>query len=314
VSRITAEKFQEALVAMKLKAHLFPLGDDSSELLVGLIPEDAREIVSARWSVALDDPVLPKILRGGDSTSGFWVSAESILAAAELRELSHFEVICRKFIPESSKDYDLNMAECLRTPLVDYGAESPIRLVDSLYLSRISLKPNMVGGIGDWSGEYVAGSGVAGAFKSGDLSGVTFLPVLNPKTDAPHSEFFQIYSDHVLGPAEIDCSIERVQGDESGEHGGLRHLGCLSYREEILLERPDFLRTAEPWDGWWGWPAWVVSSRVVNTFRERKLRGWAFRPVLVADSQLYSAYLSQWTRLHELVSQCSRSKFDGGRW
>jgi hypothetical protein len=171
----------------------------------------------------------------------------------------------------------------------------------------------MVGEVGGWTDEYVVGSGVASVFNSRDFTGVTFLPVHNPKIGVPHAEFVHIYGDHVLGPAEIDCSIERIQADESGENGGLRHLGCLSYREEILQEKPDFLRTAEPWSGWWGWPSWVVSSRVANTFRERKLRGWAFRPVLVAESQLYSSYLSQWTRLCELVSQCSMSKFDGGR-
>lgn len=298
---------------MKLKAYLYPLGDDSLELLAALIPEKAREIVSARWSVALDDPVLPKILGSGDSTSGFWVSAEAVFSSAELRELSHFEIICRKFIPESNKDYELNMTACLRAPLTNRGGESPIRLATGFSLARISLKPNMVGAIGDWTGEYVIGSAVADTFKSNNFSGVTFLPVCNPKTDAPHAEFCQIYGDSVLEPVEMDCSIERIQSDEPEENGKLRHLGCLSYREENLVDKPDFLRTAEPWGGWWGWPSWVVSCGVVNTFRERKLRGWAFRPVLVADSKLHSFYLSQWIHLNELVSQCSGSTFDGGR-
>ncbi len=43
-----------------------------------------------------------------------------------------------------------------------------------------------------------------------------------------------------------------------------------------------------------------------------KLRGWAFRPVLVQETELYSSYISQWTQLNELVAQCSRSMFDGG--
>ena len=298
---------------MKLKAYLYPLGDDSLELLAALIPEKAREIVSARWSVALDDPVLPKMLSTADSTGGFWVSAEAVFSAAELREISHFEIICRKFISESNKDYESNMAACLRAPLTDRGGESPIRLATGYSLARFSLKPNMVGAIGDWTGEYVIGSAVADAFESKKFSGATFLPVYNPKTDAPYADFFQIFSDSVLEPAEMDCSVERIQSDEPEENGKLRHLGCLSYREEILVEKPDFLRTAEPWGGWWGTPSWVVSSRVECAFRERKLRGWAFRPVLVADSRLHASYLSQWTSLNELVSQCSSSTFDGGR-
>ena len=298
---------------MKLKACLYPFGDDSFELLAALIPEKAREIVSARWYVALDDPVLPKILNDGESTGGFGVSAEAVFSVAELREFSHFEVVCRKFISESNKDYELNMTACLRAPLTNRGGESPIRLANGFSLTRISLKPNMVGAIGDWTEEYLIGSAVADTFKSNNFSGVTFLPVCNPKTDAPHAEFFQIFSDSVLEPLEMDCSIERLQSDVPEEDGKLRHLGCLSYREEKLVDKPDFLRTAEPWGGWWGWPSWVVSSRVEETFRERKLRGWAFRPVLVADSKVHSSYLSQWAHLNELVSQCSGSRFDGGR-
>ncbi len=218
---------------MKLTVYLHPLGDDSLELLDTLIPETARKIVSARWPVDSDDPALPKILRSGDSTSGFWVSAESVFTAAELREFSHFEVICRKLNRETDEDYDWNMAACLRAPLTDRGGDSPIRLATGFSLSRIAMKPNMIGAIGDWTGEYVVGSAVADAFKSNDFSGVAFLPVRNPKTDAPHAGFFQIYSESVLEPAE---------------------------------------------------------------------------------SQLYSTYLSHWTRLVRIVSQCRSSSFDGGRW
>lgn len=299
---------------MKLTVRLLPLGDDSLELLNTLIPENARKVVSARWPVDSGDPALPKILRSGDSTSGFWVSAEAVYTAAELREFSHFEVICRKLIRETSEDYDWNMAACLRAQLTDRGGDSPIRLVSDFCLARIAMKPNMVGAIGDWTGEYVVGSAVADVFKTNSFSGVTFLPVRNPKTDAPHPGFYQIYSDSVLEPAEVDCSIERIQSDYPEENGTLRHLGCLSYREGILFGKPDFLRTAEPWSGWWGWPSWVVSNRVVKSFREHKLRGWVFRPVLEADSKLYSEYLSQWTHLVGIVSHCLRSSFDGARW
>lgn len=299
---------------MKLKAHLFPLGDESDELLAASIPENARKIVSARWSVALDDPVLPELLRTGESTNGFWVSAEAVFSAGELREFSHFEVICRKFITESDKDYESNLASCHRSPLMDKGGESPIRLASGFSLTRISLKPNMVGSIGNWIAEYVIGSAVADVLNSKQFTSVSFLPIYTHRDGAPHENFFQIFSNSVLEPVEFDCSIERIQSDEPDENGKLRHLGCLSYRPENLVEKPDFLRSAEPWGGWWGWPSWIVSKRVVDTFRQSKLRGWSFRPVLVADSELHSSYLRQWTHLNELVSQCSLSTFDGGRW
>lgn len=62
-----------------------------------------------------------------------------------------------------------------------------------------------------------------------------------------------------------------------------------------------------------GTPSWVVSSRVVSAFRENKLRGWAFRPVLVKESELYASYLTFWAQLNELIAGCSHSMFDGGR-
>ncbi len=299
---------------MKLTVYLHPLGDESLGLLNALIPEKARKIVSARWAVDSDDPALPQILRAGDSTGGFWVSAESVFTAAESRAFSHFEIICRKLVRETGEDYDRNMAACLRAPLTDRGGDSPIRLTTGFSLAKISMKPNMVGAIGDWTGEYVIGSAVADVIKSSNFSGVKLLPVHNPETDAPYADFFQIYSDSLLEPAALDCSIEHIESDDPEENGKLRHLGCLCYREEILLETPDFSRTAEPWSGWWGWPSWVVSNRVAKSFRQQKLRGWAFRPVLVADSTLYSAYLSHWKRLVGVISECRSSSFDGGRW
>jgi hypothetical protein len=299
---------------MELRVHLYPFGDDSLELIASLIPEGKREIISARWSVALDDPILRDILFGGESTKGFWVSAETRLSAAELRESSHFEIVCRKIIRASDKDYEANEAALERAPLMDKGGVSPIRLASGFTLTRIPLKPHMVSAITDQAAEYLVGSAVADVFTSNEFSGFSFNPINNPRIDAPHEGFFQIFSDSVLEPVEVDCSVECIQSDFPAENGKFRHLGCLTYREDNLAEIPDFSRTAEPWEGWGGCPSWVVSSRVVSTFRESKLRGWAFRPVLVKESELYSSYLSQWTQLNKLVAQLSRSMFDGGRW
>ena len=62
---------------MDLKVHLFPFGDDRLELIASLISERTREILSARWSVVLDDAVLPEVLHAGESTDGSAVVAEA---------------------------------------------------------------------------------------------------------------------------------------------------------------------------------------------------------------------------------------------
>lgn len=298
---------------MEVNVFLYPCGDDSLDIISSLIPPGKRIITSARWSVALDDPILRDILFAGESTDGFWISAETRLSAAELRGISHFEVVCRKTIPASDKDYEANEAARERMPLMDKGGFSPIRLASGFTMTKIHLKPNMVSAIGDQAGEYLIGSAVAEVFTSNEFSGFSLHPINNPRIGAPHEGYFHLFSDSILEPAEADCSVERIQSNFPAEDGELRHLGCLAYREENLAGIPDFSRTAEPWESWLGCPSWVVSSRVVNTFRESKLRGWAFRPVLVKESELYSSYLSRWAQLTELVAQFSRSKFDGGR-
>ena len=298
---------------MKLKTYLFSLADEGTELLASLIPESASEIISARWPIMLDNPVLPEVLQAGEPTGGFWVSAEAVFSNAEQREMNHFEVVCRKVVKATDEDFETNQSIEERVPLVDRGGETPIRLAKGFSLTRIALKPNMVGAIRGWESEYVLGSAAESVFDSAAFSGLSFVPVNNPRTNTPHEGFHQIYSDNVLDPAIVDCSIERIRSDWPEEDGLLRHLGNLSYAEEALTNKADFLRTAEPWASWNGWPSWVVSRKVVDIFRDKKLRGWAFRPVLLRESDIYSSYIEQWTYLNKLISQYSQSKFDGGR-
>jgi hypothetical protein len=299
---------------MKLYARLFPLCDNSQQILDVLLKNGVPRVVSARWPVAVDSPILAEILQAGESTKGFWVSGEAVFSQTELTEVSHYEAVCRKFVKESPADYEANAAACARAPLFDAGGDSPIRLASGFSLSRIPLKPNMVGAIGDWTQEYVVGSRTTGVFNSSALTGFCLRPISNPNRSSPYKDFFQLFSDFVLHPTVIDCSIERITSSSPGENGQLRHLGCLSYAESDLADTPDFSRTAEPWGGWHGWPLWVVRARVKQAFAAHKLRGWAFGPVLVSGTTLYDDYLKQWEQLSGLIRHCNRSKFDGGRW
>jgi hypothetical protein len=136
---------------------------------------------------------------------------------------------------------------------------------------------------------------------------------MNAKAHVARTDFVQLFSDAILRPAIVDTSVERITSRRPEEDGHLRHLGCLTYEHSALEDRPDFNRTAEPWGGWHGWPSWVVSARVRDTFMASKLRGWDFRPVLVAKTELYAEYVNKWSALRAAVA-ASRSKIDGGRW
>lgn len=299
---------------MKLRTWLYPLDECSAEIVTRLAPLAAAEMVNGRYLLDLDDPALPVVLDEAESVKGFWVSVQPVFSSAELRTVTHFELVCRKLISETRKDFEWNNAAKDKAPLFNAGGESSIRLLRDLTLTHIRLKPNMVGGIGDWTQEYVVGSGVATAFQTANLSGLSFLPVRNAKTGTPHEGFSQIFSESILKPATIDCSVERINSPFHEENGRLRHLGCLSYAADELEHTEDFSRTSEPWGGWHGWPLWVVRAKVKEIFTEQKLRGWVFGPVLNTNTDLYADYVRQWERLSRLVMQCTKSKFSSGRW
>lgn len=299
---------------MKLQARLLPLGEESQRLVMSVAPLEATSVQSARFAIDVAAPGLAKLLETGDRAGGFWVSGEAVFTPAEMRAFTHFEVVSRAVVRETRKDFERNDAVRARSPLIDAGAERPVRLMSSLYLTRIELKPNGVGTIGDWTTEYVVGSGVAQRLANEGFSGLTLIPVLETGTGRPHAHYRQLYCEALLPPATIDASVERVVSQFPEEDGHLRHLGCLSYTAAGLRGRPDVNRTAEPWSGWHGWPSWVVSVRVKRAFVEAKCRGWAFRPVLTRGSAVYDEYAAAWRQLRALVGATTRSAFDGGRW
>ena len=299
---------------MELRARLFPFGDATHRALASVVPPESLRWQSSRCAVDFEDARLSRILEAGDTAKGFGVSGESVFSAAELGSVTHFELVCRAIARETDRDFQANDAVRQRTRPIDAGGERPIVLLAGLFLSRVRLKPNMVGSVGDWTQEYVIGSGIAEVITRAGWTGVTLLPITNPRTGAAYTEYFQIFSKALLPPAIVDCSVERIRSRYPDDDGSLRHLGCLVYERSALLDRPDFNRTAEPWGGAHGWPVWVVSARVEQTLKKAHLRGWHFRPVLTSGSDLYTEYVSKWTRLLAAVSASTRSKMDGGRW
>ena len=299
---------------MELRAHLYGWSEASDRLVASHLPPERLVFKGGRHQVSADDCAFSRILKAGDAAAGFSVTVEQVFSPAELRGVTHFELVNRSVAGETEKDYAANVAVRERTPMLDAGAEGgPIRLVTGLSMSKIRLKPNMVGSVGEHTPEYVIGPAVALAFRKAGFTGFSLKPITNPKTGLAYEDYFQIFSEAVLPPANIDSSVQRISSSMPEEDGQLRHLGCLSYNSSALLDRPDFNRTAEPWCGWDGWPAWVVTARVMQTFKDSKLRGWIFRPVLTTESDLYSDYLAHWRKLREAVEATAKSSMSGGR-
>jgi hypothetical protein len=299
---------------MKLYARLVTLDEQGIAMLKALLPPGGPSVVSCRYAVDVLDPALETILRAGETRKGFSVSGETVLTDAELAGVTHFELASRFVVRESAADSAANDDVRAKTPLVDAGGERPVRLMRGLFLSRISLKPNMVGSVGDWTNEHVAAAGVMEVLTAGRLTGVEFVPVHHPKTRAAHPGAGQLFSEALLTPAVVDASVDRVRSHASEEDGTLRQMGCLAYEPGALCDRPDFNRTCEPWAGWHGWPAWVVSARVKEVCTRSRLRGWHFRPVLTTDMPIYAQYADAWQALRSAVSATQCSRLDGGRW
>jgi hypothetical protein len=298
---------------MRVQARLFPLGEASQKILSSLLPANAIP-TSGRYPMDVEDPLLERILEEGERSNGFWVGGESVYSMADLCACTHFEAVCRKIVRESRQDFAANDALRARTPLRFAGGAEPIRLLAGVSLTRIPLKPNMVGSVGEWTQEYVLGAGVVKAFRDAEFTGAAFLPVTNPRTGTAHERFAHLFTESLLPTAVMDESVERIRSQFKEEDGALRHLGCLGYDPAALVGRADFNRSAEPWGGSHGWPSWVVSARVMEVFKTARLRGWHFRPVLTRGSDIYAQYLERWRRLRSLVAGTRKSLMDGGRW
>jgi hypothetical protein len=298
---------------MDLYARLFPLGEASQAVLERLLPSAELVFENGRCPVSVDNPLLPRVLAAAELTRGFWVSAECMFTRAELRTIAWFEPACRCVLPETEADFAANRTTVDAAPEIDAGAPERIRLPQGLVLSRVAMKPNVVGAIGDWLNEFAVGAAVADVLRHAGCSGLELLPMRHPD-GRPHPGVFQMSCTAVLPPAALDAGVHRIQSRIPSEHGKLSLLGCLAYARPALEGRPDFNRTAEPWMGWFGQAGWVVSARVVALFAKWKLRGWHFRPVLTVDTELYAQYRDLWRRLRGVMNGVVHSTFVAGQW
>ena len=271
------------------------------QLIAHLIPRR----LGAETVLAADSPALPATLQAGDAQGGFGVSAELVLDADETATLSHFAVICRKTVPESDAAYARNHALSLAMLTNDALAQNPARLARGFHLSAAKIAPNTVAGLGVWTQAYVAGPAVWQAVEAAGLTGLEPVPVLQPRTGQPLPGVAQLFTRHALPPAQHDASTGPA----------FTKWGVLSYRAADLAGHPDFMHTAEPWaSARHGWPLWVVSAAVRALFADRRLRGWAFQPVLAVESPLYAAYLPLWESLRQQVDATQHSQLEARDW
>lgn len=289
---------------MKLIVHLIPRQPGAEAVIAASVAGCTRH-ASGGFAMEIDHPALRAAIASGERLGGLGISAEWRLTEAELASLSHFSVVCRLTVPESDAAYKRNYDMCQASPQIASGAGASIRLARGFCLSKASLKPNSVAGIGEWTGAYLAGEDVLEAFRQAGLTGLASEPVLQTSSRAPFPNVRQLVTEAIL-PAAVPGALPDFPPG---------YCGLLCYEPRQLIDQPDFSHTAEPWASQrYGWPLWVVSARTRNLFLLQGMSGWAFRPVLVTDSALYERYLALSQELCALLRDAPQSKLEDREW
>jgi hypothetical protein len=253
---------------------------------------DLKELVN---EIDSEDKLLDRILLITKNTSGIWFNPIMLFSKSEINQARYFQLECRKVVNESGPDYEINASRLKQMKLVNTVGHCKIKLLDQVALSKISLKPNMVGGVDQWTTEFIITSAVAKAFKNEQLSGLNLKPVYDPKTGKHYAEYFQLYTSKILPPVVRDATMLGLE-ELIPEEGGLRELGCLTYDFSESFPIFDFNRTSENFGSNY-MPLWVVSASTRNCFLRNRLRGWSFRPVFEKGSELYNVYITKWMSL-----------------
>jgi hypothetical protein len=271
--------------------------------------QDVDEALAAELSLApgarLPDfdaasPAFDRLLEVSKSRSRCWFNPWMQFTRAEMAQVRFFQLECRgKVLQEGRGDYERNRARLESLPFIRSGPGASIRLIDRIALRGAALRPNEIAGSCEWMAEFVVSREVGRLFESEGLTGFSLRPVFDSRTKQDAEHIFQLYSERLMPRALVDATTPVHPDEDDPEHR--RQLACLSYDfAGRPPEEADFRRTAEPWSSN-HLPVWVVSRRVRECFERRKLRGWAFRPVLEAGSELHAAYTRMWDDLFARV-------------
>lgn len=220
----------------------------------------------------------------------------------EVDTAEFLHVVARKVVQDTQRDYERMRSDIEELPWIGTDPKRRFRVPNRLSLSKHKLKPNQVAGVGEWTGEYVVASGARTVFEDAGFSGVAFRPVFNTRTGEPFDDCFQLWSEHYLDYRILDiASPEFPTGHLSQQ--GYDALGCLCYDTATLDNAPDFNRTGEQMVAF-EFPQWVVRRGVKDCFREHKLKGWAFEPILESGSAAYEEYHELWSSLYRMLANC----------
>jgi hypothetical protein len=261
-----------------------------------------------------------EFLRRAAKMIGFDLNPWMVFSKQEVSAARFLRLRCRKVVPDSTADFERTRQEIDALPWVGEDPLRRFRLPNRLFLSRISLRPNQIAAVGQWSAEYVAAAGICAGFLEDGLSGVAAMPVYHTKSGRQFDGYVQLCSESILPPRIIDTaslaigstrlprSTLSLTSDEKGYHAW----GCLCYSAESLARAKDFNRTGERMVSF-EFPEWIVTRRVRERYEARLLKGWAFEPVPEQGTEAFHVHEQLWRSFFALLEECTVHTIQGER-
>lgn len=246
---------------------------------------------------------------------GTWFNPWMEFTEEELDQCDFLQPLCRgPVFAETDADYKQTRKWLDSDTTIDTIDGLNVNLLKQVCVKERKLKPNVIAGVLQWTADFILPTEIVKLFNQSQLTGFSVREVFNRKAQALFEDYHLLYSDHfmpaatrVVFPPESIPLGERfkVEFEEAGisptrareldqqDKDVLRLYGCLCYESLNKKNLKDFNRTAEPWSSN-NFPLWVVSRRVRDICREHKLKGWAFEPVLIKNSELYEKHNLLW--------------------
>lgn len=304
---------------MKIDLFVKPRAFPSDEARRALAPDGQfAALVSHQvtWlELDSDDPRVDRMIELTKDTPGLMLQSTMSFTEGEMAQARYFQLVCRSTVSMRDREADeYNARHRARLEALPFhrarGRLLRIKLLDTIELSRVTVKPNVVAGVGEWGDEYIVGRAVAKAFEQAELTGYELRPIPNPKTGKVHPDHFHLYCESIMPPAEMDSTTlpPNLGPDRLTRRESPRQLGCLTYRLNGAERLCDFNRTTEDWFGE-ALPTWVVTARVRECFLRHRLKGWEFRPVLEAGTAMHRQYLALWEDLLRRVAVNPGNRF-----
>ena len=250
-----------------------------------------------------------------NDNEGTWFNPWMEFMEDELDQCDFLQPVCRgPVFAETDADYNQTRKWLDASSKIETISGFQVKLLKRVCVKDRKLKPNVIAGVLQWTPEFILPTEIVKIFRQSNLEGFAVRQVFNRKAQLPFQDYHLLYSDRFMPAAtrlvfppesipleerfrdefkKAGISPMRARELDEQDKQTLSLYGCLCYENLNRRTLNDFNRTAEPWASN-DFPLWVVSRRVREIYREHKLKGWIFEPVLEKGSELYEEHRLLW--------------------